>query len=138
MSIILTVGTHTNLFTSNTLSLYTKKSRIKSFVCNLSPQLVYEVEIWTILKAEKAKNKRFRMYEVWCWRRMLTFPWTKIVKNSKVFRSINTKKLILNTCTKIEKKTWIGHFITNSPQINATMEEKQNENLEEEGLEYYS
>jgi len=43
------------------------------------------------MKAEKAKIESF---EVWCWRRTLKMLWTENIKNTEVFRKMNTQKSI--------------------------------------------
>ena len=37
------------------------------------PVVMYEWESWTINKAE---HQRIDAFELWCWRRLLTVPWT--------------------------------------------------------------
>ena len=37
------------------------------------PVIVYGCESWTVKKAER---RRIDAFELWCWRRLLTVPWT--------------------------------------------------------------
>ena len=37
------------------------------------PVVMYGYESWTI---KKAKHQRVDAFELWCWRRLLRFPWT--------------------------------------------------------------
>ena len=37
------------------------------------PVVMYRCESWTIKKAE---HRRIDAFELWCWRRFLTVPWT--------------------------------------------------------------
>jgi hypothetical protein len=53
------------LFTTNTVSLNTRKTLIKDFVWSIA---IYGAETWTILKVER---KRIEAFETWCWRRTL-------------------------------------------------------------------
>ena len=50
-------------------------SKIKSviFTCLFSPYYMYGCESWTIKKAE---CQRIYVFELWCWRRLLSVPWT--------------------------------------------------------------
>ena len=48
----------------------TKVRIIKAMVF---PVVMYECESWTL---EKAECRRFDVFELWCWRRLLRVPWT--------------------------------------------------------------
>ena len=37
------------------------------------PVLMYGCESWTIMKAE---HQRIDAFELWCWKRLLSVPWT--------------------------------------------------------------
>ena len=50
------------------------------------PVVMYGCESWTIKKAEHRRNDAF---EVWCWRRLLRFPWTARRSNQSILKEIN-------------------------------------------------
>ena len=63
----------TNLDTmlkSRDITLPTKVCLVKAMVF---PVVMYGCESWTIKKAE---HQRIDFFELWCWRRLLTVPWT--------------------------------------------------------------
>ena len=45
-------------------------------------------ESWTVKKAE---HQRIDAVELWCWRRLLTAPWTARRSNQSILREINPK-----------------------------------------------
>ena len=50
------------------------------------PVVMYECEIWTIMKAE---HGRIDAFELWCWRRLLRVPWTARRSNQSTLREIS-------------------------------------------------
>ena len=48
----------------------TKVHLVKAMVF---PMVIYRCESWTMKKAER---QRIDAFELWCWRRLLTVPWT--------------------------------------------------------------
>ena len=59
-----------NILKSRDITLPTKVHLVKAMVF---PVVMYECESWTIKKAE---HRRIDAFELWCWRRLLTAPWT--------------------------------------------------------------
>ena len=52
------------------ITLLTKVHLVKAMVF---PVVMYGCENWTVKKAE---HRRIDAFELWCWRRLLTVPWT--------------------------------------------------------------
>ena len=50
------------------------------------PEVVYRYESWTIKKVE---HRRFVVFELWCWRRLLSVPWTARRSNQSILKEIN-------------------------------------------------
>ena len=59
-----------SIFKSRDIILPTKVHLVKAMVF---PVVVYGCESWTIKKAER---QRIDAFELWCWRRLLSVPWT--------------------------------------------------------------
>ena len=59
-----------SILKSRDITLLTKVHLVKAMV---SPVVMYGYESWTIKKAE---HRRIDAFELWCWRRLLTVPWT--------------------------------------------------------------
>ena len=59
-----------SILKSRDITLLTKVHLVKDMVF---PVAMYGCESWTIKKAERLRIDGF---ELWCWRRLLRFPWT--------------------------------------------------------------
>ena len=59
-----------SMLKSRDITLPTKVCLVKAMVF---PVVMYGFESWTIKKAE---CQRIDVFELWCWRRLLRFPWT--------------------------------------------------------------
>ena len=59
-----------SILKSRDITLSTKVHLVKAMVF---PVVMYECEIWTIKKAE---HRTIDAFELWCWRRLLSVPWT--------------------------------------------------------------
>ena len=60
------------------ITLSTKVHLLKAMVF---PVVMHGCESWTI---EKAEHRRIDAFELWCWRRLLRFPWTARISNQSV------------------------------------------------------
>ena len=65
-----------SILKSRDITLPTKVHLVKAMVF---PVVMNGCEIWTIKKAE---YWRIDAFELWCWRRLLRFPWTARSKKS--------------------------------------------------------
>ena len=59
-----------SILKSRDITLPTKVCLVKAMVF---PVVMYGCESWTIKKAE---HQRIDAFELWCWRRLLSVPWT--------------------------------------------------------------
>ena len=50
------------------------------------PVVMYGCESWTVKKAERWRTDAF---ELWCWRRLLRFPWTARRSNQSILKEIS-------------------------------------------------
>ena len=50
------------------------------------PVVMYGCESWTIKKAER---RRIDAFELWCWRRLLSIPWTARRSNPSILKEIS-------------------------------------------------
>ena len=72
-----------SVFKSRDIILLTKVHILKAVVL---PIVMYQCEWWTIKKAERETIDAF---ELWCWRRLLRFPWTVKQSNQAILKEIN-------------------------------------------------
>ena len=70
---------------SRDITLPTKVRLVKVMVF---PVVMYGCESWTIKKAE---HGRIDAFELWCWRRLLTVPWTARRSNQSILKEIGTE-----------------------------------------------
>ena len=72
------------------------------------PVVVYGHESWTI---RKAKCWRIDVFELWCWRRLLTVPWTAMRSNQSILREISPRRTDVEAETPIHwppaVKSWL-------------------------------
>ena len=72
-----------SIFKSRDITLPTRVHLVKAMVF---PVVMYGCESWTIKKAE---CRRIDAFELWCWRRLLRFPWTARRSNQSILKEIS-------------------------------------------------
>ena len=72
-----------SILKSRDLTLPTKVHLVKAMVF---PVVMYGWESWTVKKAER---RRIDAFELWCWRRLLRFPWTARRSNQSTLKEIS-------------------------------------------------
>ena len=65
------------------ITLPTKVHLVKAMVF---PVVMYGWESWTIKKAER---RRIDAFELWCWRRLLSVPWSTWKSNQSILKEIS-------------------------------------------------
>ena len=69
------------------------------------PVVMYGYESWTIKKAER---RRIAAFELWCWRRLLRFPWTARRSNQSIPKEISPGCSLEGLMLKL-KLQYFGH-----------------------------
>ena len=72
-----------SIFKSRDITLPTKVHLVKAMVF---PVVMYGCESWTMKKAE---HQRIDAFELWCWRKLLRFPWTAKRSNQSILKEIS-------------------------------------------------
>ena len=72
-----------SILKSRDITLPTKVRLVKGMVFLV---VIYELESWTIKKAEHQRTDGF---ELWCWRRFLRVPWTARRSNQSIRKEIS-------------------------------------------------
>ena len=85
-----------SIFRSRDITLPTKVHLIKATVF---PVVMYACESWTIKKAE---HRGIDAFELWCWRRLLSVPWTARRSNPFILKVLGG---VFIGGTDIEAKT---------------------------------
>ena len=92
------------------MTFSTKVCLVKAIV---SP--VYES--WTI---KKAKHKRIDAFELWCWRRLLTVPWTARRSNHSILKEIGPRCSLEGLMLKLKLK-YFGHLMQRADSFEKTL-----------------
>ena len=85
-----------SILKSRDISLPTKVRLVKAVVF---PVVMYRYESWTIKKAE---GQRTDAFELWCWRRLLTVPWTARRFNQSIVKENQSWVFIGRTYVEAE------------------------------------
>ena len=72
-----------SILKSTDITLPTMVHLVKAMVF---PVVMYGCESWTI---EKAEHQRIDAFELWCWRRLLTVPWSARRSNQSILKEIS-------------------------------------------------
>ena len=71
------------------------------------PAVMYGCESWTVKKTE---HRRIYAFELWCWRRLLTVPWTVRRSNQSILKEISPGCSLEGLMLKL-KLQYFGHLI---------------------------
>ena len=96
------------------ITLSTKVRLIKAMV---SPVVMYECESWTIKKSE---CQRIDAFELWCWRRLLRFPWTAGRSDQFILSEINLEHSLKGLILSL-KLQYFGHLMRRTDSFEKTL-----------------
>ena len=72
-----------SILKSRDITLPTKVSLVKAMVF---PVVMYGCESWALQKAE---HWRINVFELWCWRRLLSVPWTASRSSQSILKEVS-------------------------------------------------
>ena len=78
---------------------------------------MYRYESWTIKKAE---CQRIDAFELWCWRRILTVPWTARRSNQSILKEISPEYSLEGLMLKL-KLQYFGHLLRRTDSFAKTL-----------------
>ena len=87
------------------------------------PVVMYGCKSWTIKKAE---HWRIDAFELWCWRRLLRFPWTarrsnqSILTNQSILKEISPGCSVEGLMLKL-KLQYFGHLMRRVDSLKKTL-----------------
>ena len=93
-----------SIFKSRDITLPTKVHLVKAMVF---PVVMYGCESWTVKTAER---QRIDAFELWCWRRLLTVPWTARRSNQSILKEISPGISLEGMMLKL-KFQYFGHLM---------------------------
>ena len=103
-----------SIFKSRDITLATKVRLVKAMVF---PVVMYGCECWTVKKAE---HWRIDAFELWCWRRLLTVPWTARRSNQSIQKEINPRISLEGMMLKL-KLQYFGHLMRRVDSLEKTL-----------------
>ena len=81
------------------------------------PVVMCGCESWTIKKAER---QRIDAFELWCWRRLLSVPWTTRRSNQSILKEINPGSSLERMMLKL-KLQYFGHLMRRVDSLEKTL-----------------
>ena len=103
-----------SILKSRDITLPTKVHLVKAMIF---PIVMYGCQSWTIKKAEL---QRIDAFELWCWRRLLRFPWTARRSNHSILREISPEYSLEGLMLKVKLK-YSGHLMRRTDSFEKTL-----------------
>ena len=103
-----------SILKSRDIDLLTKVCLVKAMVF---PVVMYGCESWTIKKAE---HRRIDVFELWCWRGLLTVSWTARRSNQSILKEISPWCSLEGLMLKL-KFQYFGHLIQRADSLEKTL-----------------
>ena len=96
------------------ITLPTKVHVVKAMVF---PVVMYGYESWTIKKAE---HRRIDAFDLWCWRRLLSIPWTIRRSNRSILEKISPEYSLEGLMLKLKLQSF-GHLMRRTDSLEKTL-----------------
>ena len=103
-----------NILKNRDITLLTKVHLVKAMV---SPVVMYGCESWTIKKAE---DWRIDAFGLWCWRRLLSLPWTSRRSNQSILKEVSLEYSLEGLMLKL-KHQHFGHLKWRTDSLEKTL-----------------
>ena len=103
-----------SILKSRDITLSTKVQLVKATVF---PTVMYGYKSWTIKKAERW---RIDAFELWCWRRLLTVPWTARRSNKSILKEISPEYSLEGLMLKL-KLQYFAHLMRRADSFEKTL-----------------
>ena len=78
---------------------------------------MYVCESWTVKKAER---RRIDAFELWCWQRLLSIPWTARRSNQSILKEISPEISLEGMMLKL-KLQYFGHLMRRADSLEKTL-----------------
>ena len=90
---------------------------------------MYGYESWTVKKAE---HRRIDVFELWCWRRLLSVPWTARRSNQFTLKEISPEYSLEGLMLKL-KLQYFGHLMQRTDSMEKTLVLEKTEDRRRKG-----
>ena len=101
-----------SIFKSRDITLQSSVRLVKAMVF---PVVMYACESWTLRKTEH----RIIDFELWCWRRLLSVPWTARRSNQSILKEISPGISLEGMMLKL-KLQYFGHLMRRVESLEKT------------------
>ena len=81
----------------------------------ISLHIMYECDSWIIKETE-----RIDAFELWCWIRLLTVPWTARTSNQSILKEISPEYSLEELMLKL-KLQYFGHLMQRTDSLEKTL-----------------
>ena len=81
------------------------------------PVVMYGCESWTVKKAEP---RRIDAFELWCWKRLVSIPWTARRSNQSLLKEISPEYSLEGLMLKL-KLQYFGHLMQRTDSFEKTL-----------------
>ena len=103
-----------SIFKSRDITFPTKVHLVKAMVF---PVATYGCKSWTVKKAE---HRRIDVFELWCWRRFLSVPWTARRSKLSILKEISPGCSLEGMMLKL-KLRYFGHLMPRADSLEKTL-----------------
>ena len=103
-----------SIFKSRDITFPTKVHLVKAMVF---PVATYGCKSWTVKKAE---HRRIDVFELWCWRRFLSVPWTARRSKLSILKEISPGCSLEGMMLKL-KLRYFGHLMRRADSLEKTL-----------------
>ena len=91
--------------------------KFRSIKAVVFPVVMYGCESWTVKKAE---HQGINAFELWCWRRLLTVPWTERRFNQSILKEISPEYSLKGLMLKL-KLQYFDHLMQRTDSLEKTL-----------------
>ena len=103
-----------SILKSRDMTLLTRVRLVKAMVF---PVVMYGCEGWTI---KNANGRRIDTFELWCWRRLLSVPWTAMRSNQSIIKEISLVYSLEQRMLKLKLQIF-GHLMCRTDSLEKTL-----------------
>ena len=103
-----------SILKSRDITLPTKVHLVKAMVF---PVVTYECESWTVKKAER---RRIDAFELWCWRKLSSIPWTARRSNQSILKEISPGCSLEGLMLRL-KLQYFGHLMQRADSLEKSL-----------------
>ena len=103
-----------SILKSRDITLPTKVCIVKAMVF---PVVMYGCKSWTVKKVE---HRRIDAFELWCWRRLLTVPWTARRSTQAILKELSPGCSLEGLMLKL-KPQYFGHLMRRVDSLEKTL-----------------